>query len=286
MRLVWALIPLVLIVSMIGIGIFLINPLNITPTSIEKPQFDIEEKQQHILNNPKISDGLKHLLIYNQPPINKDELKNSEILEITIAIIDTETLDVIRKHLIEIILFDPTGVDTFRNEGQFLISGKVNKQKILEIAELDYVKRISFWNIIEPPNFSIYQTDPSIHHSGDEPIYSEILRKIKSIPEGKKFMLKHEFGKINENLDEIITVQQDSITLSVGWGFTGEDLTIYTFLGLPSRITYSCWSDEVVVYSTPDGEITIDGLTIESNILEILETSSCQIKLNEQKGTN
>jgi len=135
MRLVWVVIPLVLVVSLIGVFSLFFYVYD---------ELSIEEKQQRILNNPKISDGLKHLLINNESPINNNRLNDSEILEITITITNFKKFDVLREHLIELILIDPTGFDSIEHRGQFFISAKVDKQKILEIAELDYVKEISF----------------------------------------------------------------------------------------------------------------------------------------------
>ncbi len=124
----------------------------------------------------------------------------------------------------------------------------------------------------DEPNFSVYQTTPSRYYVDDEPNYSEILEIIKSIPEGNAFILKNTYLlEIYEHRSKFssITVDNDSITLSASGGYTAEYLTIYTLLGLPVQITYSCWTD------------TAGKLIIESNILEILEKSSCEMKLRE-----
>lgn len=127
--------------------------------------------------------------------------------------------------------------------------------------------------VYDEPNFSVYQTTPSRYYVDDEPNYSEILGKIKSIPEGNAFILKNTYLlEIYEHRSKFssITTDNDSITLSASGGYTGEKLTIYTFSGLPIRIVYSCWTDEA-----------LGSITIESNIMEVLEKSSCEMKLRE-----
>ncbi len=121
----------------------------------------------------------------------------------------------------------------------------------------------------DEPNFSVYQTTPSRYYVSDEQIFSEILEKIKLIPEGNAFLLENaRIFETHSNFSSI-TVENDFIGLSMGGGFTGETLTIYTVSGLPVRITYSCSTD------------TADYLIIEDNILEVMENSSCLGKLDE-----
>jgi len=115
-------------------------------------------------------------------------------------------------------------------------------------------------------------TTPSHYFVGDEPNYSKILGIIKSIPEGNAFLLNHaEFLKIYSRFTPIITVDVDSISIHVGGGYTSETLTVYPLFDDSSiRIVYSCWTD----HGTE--------LTIESNILEVMEKSSCLGKLHKQ----
>ncbi len=115
-------------------------------------------------------------------------------------------------------------------------------------------------------------TTQSYYYVGDEPSYSKILEIIKSIPEGNAFLLKHEseFTKTNQNFKPTIGVNVDSISIHIGGGYTGETLSVYPlFDDSTVRVTYSCWTDFG------------GGLIIESNILEVMEKSSC---LDELEG--